>query len=586
MQLRLFIISLFVNLWVITFHASFASSPVIQESSERFHPVWAAQGMVASQEALATKVGRDILAQGGNAVDAAVAVGFALAVTLPRAGNLGGGGFMLVWLNKEHKALAINYREKAPLAASANMYLDKEGNVDRHKITQTYLAAGVPGTVAGLTYALKKYGTMPLKQVIAPAIALARQGIRVTPDLASSLIQAKARLEKSPASQAIFFKKNNQNYQAGDLLTQGDLASSLSLIAQQGGRAFYQGKIAKKIVAAMKTHGGLITLADLKKYQVQELEPIVGHYNGYTIYSMPPPSSGGVTLIELLNILSGFPLKDLGLNSAQSIHLLVEAMNLAYRDRNHYLGDPNFVKMPLKRLASMQYADQLRQQIQWSYHTPSSKISAKKFDDPESYQTTHYSIIDKDGNMVANTYTLNYSYGNGHVVPGTGILLNNEMDDFTAKPGVPNGFGLVQGEANAVAPEKRPLSSMTPTLVLNPQGQPLLATGSPGGSRIITTVLQVLLNRFTYGLNIASSVAAPRIHSQLWPDVILYEQGISLGTLFKLQEMGHKLQPVDAMGSAQTVEKSQTRGDYGVADPRRSGALAAGPSEIISKKAV
>ncbi|MGQ4001630.1 gamma-glutamyltransferase [Francisellaceae bacterium CB299] len=547
----------------------------IQEEMQIAQPVTEKHGMVSSQEALASKVGVNILKQGGNAVDAAAAVGFALAVTLPRAGNLGGGGFMIIHLNKNDKNIAINYREKAPSKASHDMYLNDKGEVDYNKVSGSYSATGVPGTVAGLIYAQQKYGNLKLAQVIEPAIKLAEDGIPVSYDLYQSLETAKPWLAKSPEAMKTFYHKDGSAYNVGEILKQPELAHSLKLIAKEGKKAFYEGEIAHKIADAMAKHDGLITLEDLKNYDVQEMKPIKGEYHGYTIYSMPPPSSGGVILIELLNILENFPLADYGNNSAKTINLMSNAMNYAYNDRNSDLGDPDFVKMDINKFLSKKYAKQIAEKITTDKHISSKDISTVDPENREKLQTTQFSVVDKDGNMVSNTYTLNYSYGNGIIAPGTGIFLNDEMDDFAAKVDVANVFGLVQGEANTVAPNKRPLSSMTPTIVLDKDGKPFLATGSPGGSRIITTTLQVILNMIDYNMNLQAAVNNPRIHSQLWPEELGVEQGISIDTINLLNNMGNNVIPYAAMGAAESVS---TDGQYvyGAADPRRAGALAVG----------
>lgn len=551
------------------------TSGVIQESKQRFHPVMGRSAVVSVQEALAAHIGLAILKQGGNAVDAAVAIGFALTVTLPRAGNLGGGGFMLIWLNDKKQAVGLNYRERAPLLATKDMFLNAKGRVDLQAITRTYRAVGVPGTVAGLSLALKKYGTMTLKQVINPAIQLAKNGIIVTQGLAEALCQDKDHLSRSKESKKIFFKADGRCYQVGERLRRPALARTLRLIANRGPQVFYRGEIADAIVKAMKKHQGLITKKDLQQYRAQWVKPVRGVYHGYPIIAMPPPSSGGVTLIQLANILEHFPLATLGVNSAASLHILTEAMNLAYNNRNHYLGDPHFVHIPMRRLLSKKYGKVLAERMNEQHHTPAASIAKIPWDDQESQQTTHFSVLDKEGNMVANTYTLNYSFGNGYTVPGTGILLNNEMDDFTAKPGAANSFGLVQGGANNIAPGKQPLSSMTPTLVLTPEGEPLLALGSPGGAHIITSVLQVIINIIDHHMNIATAVSVPRIHSQLWPDILFYEQGISDDTLRLLQQKGHQLKPSNAMGSVEIVARFNGR-QVAFADPRRIGATAVG----------
>lgn len=537
-------------------------------------PVFAQNGMVATQEATATKVGVEILKQGGNAVDAAVAIGFTLAVTLPRAGNLGGGGFMVAHVAKTGETVAIDYRETAPARSTRDMYLDHEGNVVEERSRFTHLSVGVPGTVAGLSLALKKYGTMTLKQVMAPAIRLAEQGVPVTAPLAASLGKNRESLLRWPETAKIFFKGNGALYGLGDVLRQKDLAGSLKKIAQEGPQAFYRGGIAKKLAEEMKNHAGLMTLEDLENYRAVIREPVRGTYRGYEIVSMPPPSSGGVHLIQMLNILEGYPLRSLGAQSAESLHLLAESMKLAYADRSRYLGDPDFWKVPVHGLLSKAYADKLRQRIHRDRATPSGEIRPGNPLPYESSETTHFSVMDRAGNAVANTYTLNFSYGSGIVAGGTGILLNNEMDDFSAKPGVPNAYGLVGGKANAIQPDKRPLSSMTPTLVFK-EGKPFLATGSPGGSRIITTTLQLILNVVDHQMDIASATQAPRIHHQWLPDRLEVESGFSRETLHALAGKGHRVMETEPIGSTQSILRG-ANGFYGASDPRRPGALSKG----------
>ncbi|ROS05659.1 gamma-glutamyltransferase 1 [Sinobacterium caligoides] len=547
----------------------------IQQNPQRFQPAWSAAGIVVAEEQVAAQVGAEMLRAGGNAVDAAVATGFALAVTLPRAGNLGGGGFMVLWLQQERKALAINYREMAPAAASRTMFLDAQGEVDKTLATKHYLSAGVPGTVAGLVLAQQQYGKLSLAQVMKPAIRLATEGIVVTRALSQSLSSSRDHLQKDASSMRKFFAADGGALLPGQRWRQPALASSLTLISEQGASAFYEGKIARQIVAAMAEHGGLVTLQDLKNYRAKITATVEGRYRGYRVFSMPPPSSGGITLITMLNILEHYDLAKIGNNNAEYFHLLTETMNLAYNDRNYYLGDADFVDVPQRRLTSKSYGKQLAKRINRQQHTPAKEISHLKRNDKESNDTTHFSVIDKEGNMVANTYTLNWSYGSGFTVPGAGFLLNNEMDDFAAKPGSANSYGLVQGEANAVAAGKRPLSSMTPTLLLDPRGRPFLVTGSPGGSRIISTTLQVILNRVDHGLNLAESVSLPRVHSQLWPEVLSYEQGVSSDTLRQLEAKGHRLQLFNAMGSANSAEfLPEQGGSLGAADPRRGDAMA------------
>ena len=538
------------------------------------HPVWAKNGMIASQEALASAIGRDILQQGGNAVDAAVAVGFALAVTLPRAGNIGGGGFMLIHDAKKNETIAIDYREKAPKAAFRDMYLDENGNADEERSRYHGLAVGVPGTVDGLLLALAEHGTMTREQVLAPAIKLAEEGFTVTPGLSNSLQGLAERMTKWPSTAKIFYHADGRALQPGETLKQPELAASLRRIAAQGRDGFYQGETADKIIAAIKGAGGTMTAEDLRDYHSVKREPVRGDYRGYEIVSMPPPSSGGIHIIQILNILEGYDLHASGANTAKTIHLMAEAMQLAYADRAEYLGDPDFIKIPVKGLISQKYADSLRAKIDPDKARPGAEI---RHSDPlpyESDQTTHYSVVDKDGNAVANTYTLNFSYGTGLVADGTGILLNNEMDDFSAKPGVPNGYGLIGGDANAVEAGKRPLSSMSPTIVFK-DGKPFLVTGSPGGSRIITTVLQIISNVIDHDMNIAEATHAPRIHDQWTPDEIRVEHALNADTVRLLENMGHKVERKSAMGSTQSIMVTP-EGLYGASDPRIEDAATVG----------
>ncbi|GAB2631798.1 MULTISPECIES: gamma-glutamyltransferase [Psychrobacter] len=530
------------------------------------HPVWAKNGMVATQEALASDIGLQILKDGGNAVDAGVAVGFALAVTLPRAGNIGGGGFMMIYDAKQGKTVALDYREKAPSSASRDMYLDDEGNAVSDLSRYHGLAVGVPGTVAGLLKALEEHGTMNREQVMAPAIALAEDGIEVTAGLSESLTALSDRLQKWPSTKKVFFKPDGSAYQPGERLKQPELARSLKRIAVQGADGFYKGKTARDIVKAVNEAGGSMSLQDLADYEAIARVPVKGDYRGYEIVSMPPPSSGGIHIIEILNILEGYPLGDYGQNSAQTIHLMAEAMQLAYADRAEYLGDSDFIDVPASGLTSQAYADNLRTLIDPNKATPAATIKANNPLPYESDQTTHFSIVDKDGNAIANTYTLNFSYGTGLVADGTGILLNNEMDDFSAKPGVPNGYGLIGGDANAVEANKRPLSSMSPTLVFK-DNKPYIVTGSPGGSRIITTVTQIISNVIDHDMNIAEATHAPRIHDQWLPDEIRIEKALNVDTVKKLESMGHTVSPKSAMGSTQSIMLTPN-GLYGSSDPR------------------
>lgn len=539
-----------------------------------FHPIHAQHGMVASADAYATEVGVNILKQGGNAIDAAVAVGFTLAVTYPKAGNLGGGGFMLI-KTKEGKVTAIDFRETAPSQASRDMFLDQSGNVDSARSLVSTLAVGVPGTVAGLIYGLKKYGSLPLADVISPAHQLANDGIVVNDNLSKSLANyGRETMLNHETSRKIFFKPDGSNWQKGDVLVQKNLANSLELITKSGADAFYRGDIANEIVKEMQKQGGLITHADLANYKVIEREPVKGNYRGYDIYSMPAPSSGGIHIIQMLNILENFNLKKLGQNSADSIHLMAEAMKYAFADRSEYLGDPDFVKVPTSALISKDYAKSIAKKIKSQKAVPSQKIKPGKLTPYESDQTTHYSVVDRFGNAVSVTYTLNTNFGTGIVAGETGILLNNEMDDFSAKPGVPNYFGLIGGEANAIAAGKRPLSSMSPTIITK-NGQTVLVTGSPGGSRIITTVLQMILNVLDFEMNVAEASSAPRIHHQWYPEAIRIEKGISTDTIKLLEKKGHKVVVKPTMGSTQSILVAPS-GFYGSGDPRTENDLAAG----------
>ncbi len=518
-------------------------------TDSRFHPAVGEHGMVAAQEKIAAQVGADILKAGGNAVDAAVATGFALAVTHPQAGNIGGGGFMVISLAAGKKLTAIDYRETAPAAASRDMFLDETGNVDRDRARYSRASAGVPGTVAGLLYALEHYGSMPRERVMAPAIKLAEEGFPVPYGLAFALEKSHERFVGDISSQAYFEHPGGQPYKAGEILRQTDLAKTLRAIAAEGTQGFYEGPVAQLIEEEMKQGGGLITTADLKNYKPIEREPVCGTYRGYGIVSMPPPSSGGVHVIQMLNMLEGYDLAKLGHNTADSIHRLVEAMRRAYADRAKYLGDPDFVKVPLAGLVSKEYAAQLRAGIDLNHATKSEDISAGRPPGAEGEQTTHFSVIDKSGNAVSNTYTLNLAFGSGYSVDGAGFLLNNEMDDFSAKPGTPNAFGLVGGDANAIAPGKRPLSSMAPTIVLK-DGAPYLVTGSPGGSTIITVVLQEILNVLAFEMNVAEATAVPRVHHQWQPDLLITERGVSDDTLRILEARGFVI-PRNADGSFQ-----------------------------------
>ncbi|HTQ83689.1 MAG TPA: gamma-glutamyltransferase [Pseudolabrys sp.] len=536
-------------------------------------PILAHNGIVVAQESRAARIGVEILDRGGNAVDAAAAVGFALAVTYPRAGNIGGGGFMVIHLAKGPRDIAIDYRETAPAAATPTMFLDTQGNPDAAKSRDSALAIGVPGTVAGLALAAEKYGSgkLSLADLIAPAINLAQNGFPVEDDLADSLPAARDRLARWPSSEGILLNGGRVPRQ-GDRLLQFDLADTLQAIADHGPGGFYQGRVAGKIADAVRAAGGIMTADDLKSYRAIERPVVRGSYRGYDIVSMPPPSSGGVALIEMLNILEGYDLAKLG-RGEKSLHLMIEAMKRAYADRAKYMGDPDTVSVPVAGLIAKKYAASLRGSIT-DKTTPAADIQPGTPAEYEGRNTTHFSVIDRDGNAVSNTYTLNFSYGLGLIADGTGVLLNNELDDFTAKPGAANAYGLVGFDSNLPGPGKRPLSSMTPTIVLK-DGKPFLVTGSPGGSRIITAVLQVIANVVDFHMGIAEAVTAPRLHDQWQPDEVLVEPGFAAGVLDALTADGYKIVPVAPGTSANSIAVTDN-GYVGAADTRTRGAMAAG----------
>ena len=556
--------------------ATFNAPPLTGAASRP--PVRGKHGMVSSVSEIASQVGVDILRRGGNAVDAAVAVGLALAVVWPSAGNLGGGGFMVIRLSNG-KATAIDYREMGPAAAHRNVYLDEQGNYIKESSTYGHKAAGVPGTVAGLAYALEKYGTMKWADVAEPARKLAADGFPVWHQLERSLKGSSEQLSRYPETKRIFLR-NGKPYETGEIFKQPELAAVFERMIKEGPRDFYEGKTAQLIEESMKSAangkshtGDWMTVQDLKNYKVVEREPLRTKYRGHEIITMPPPSSGGVAIIEMLNILERYDLKSLGPGSSQIIHVMVEAMRRAFADRAQYLGDSDFVKVPVTGLTSKKYADKLAASIDLGRASTSQEI---KHGDPmpyESEQTTHFTIVDKDGNVASNTYTLNGSFGNKITVIGAGFLLNNEMDDFAPKPGAPNFYGLIQGEANAVAAGKRPLSSMTPTIVLK-DGKLLFAVGSPGGPTIINTVMQVIINIVDHGMNIQQAIDWPRVHHQWMPDEIRYEPfGLSPDAMNRLKEMGHKfIERPGSMGDAEGImieDKTSVR--LGGSDPRLDG---------------
>jgi gamma-glutamyltranspeptidase/glutathione hydrolase len=548
-------------------------APLIDFKSP-FIPEMGVKGMVTGPEPLASQAGLHILKQGGNAIDAAVATGFALAVTLPRAGNLGGGGFMLVHLAEQNKQVFIDYREVAPAAATRDMFLQEDGTVDRAKAFFSHQSAGVPGTPAGLLHALEQYGTLDLATVIEPAIRLAEDGFPMTPTLNLTINARADRLAKNPEARRIFLANGDTAPPVGTLFKQPELAATLKRIRDNGHKGFYQGKTAELIAADMRANKGLITLDDLADYRALEREPVRGTFKDYEVVSAPPPSSGGVHVLQILQLMEGYPLQALGHNSAAYLHRLIESMKLAYADRSKHMGDPSQSTIPTQQLITKAYADERRQLINEERATPSTELAPGMIVPDGSTNTTHYSVADTKGNVVTNTYTLNFSFGSHIVVPGTGMLLNNEMDDFAARPGFANAYGLVQGEANAIAPGRRPLSSMTPTLVFK-EGKPWLATGSPGGSVIITAVAQLLLNVMAFDMNIATAAAAPRVHHQWHPDKTRIEKSISPDTLRLLEEMGHTLEVSNwTLGRTNSI-MIDNGWFYGYSDLRRPGGFVA-----------
>jgi gamma-glutamyltranspeptidase / glutathione hydrolase len=568
--------------WVVAAIVSVSLTTFSPARAASVTPIAAENGMVVSAQHLATNVGVDVLKRGGNAVDAAVAVGYALAVVYPAAGNLGGGGFMTIQLADGRKTF-LDFREVAPKSATANMYLDKDGNVINGVSTKGHLAVGVPGTVSGMEYAREKYGTRTRAELIGPAIQFAEEGFALEQGDVDLLRTATKDFQEDPASGAIFLNKG-QPFQVGERLVQGELAETLREISRKGTDGFYKGWVANAIVASSQAGKGLITQDDLEGYKTRELAPVECDYRGYHVVSAPPPSSGGVIICEILNILEGYPLKELGYHSAQAVHYQIEAMRHAYVDRNSYLGDPDFVNNPLDRLLDKNYAAKIRAAIDPSKAGVSKDIKPG-VEPHEGSNTTHYSIADKYGNAVSVTYTLNDWFGAKVTAARTGVILNDEMDDFTAKVGVPNLYGLVQGKANAIAPGKRPLSSMSPTIVTR-DGKPVIVVGTPGGSRIITAVLQTVINAIDYDMDAQEAVDMPRFHQQWLPDLTnLEDYALSPDTRKILEGMGHKFGPpqpanhlaVIIVGAPSLTGKPV--GDnryYGANDPRRNTGLAAG----------
>lgn len=522
-------------------------------------------GLAISSNVLANEIGQKVLEEGGNAIDAAVAVGYALAVVHPAAGNIGGGGFAVIHLaNGEN--ITLDFREKAPLKATRDMYLDESKEVIQDSSVIGYLAAGVPGTVAGMSEMLDKYGTKKLSDLIEPAIQLAQNGFKITDRQAETMLEVKDEFAKFASSKKYFLKNDGSTYKGGELLVQKDLAKTLKLIQKEGPKAFYKGAIADLIVKDMEKNGGIITKEDLRTYKPVWRKPVVGNYRGYDIISMAPPSSGGIHIIEILNIMENANIGDMGFGSINTISLMTEAMRQAYADRSEYLGDPDFVKVPVEKLIDKDYAKSIFKKINLNRATPSKNV--KPGLGKESNNTTHYSVADKWGNAVSVTYTINASYGSAAAVDGAGFLLNNEMDDFSIKPGVPNIYGLVGGDANAIEPNKRPLSSMSPTIILK-DGKLFMVVGSPGGARIITTVLQVISNVIDHKMNISEAVSAPRFHMQWLPDEIRIEKfGMTKDTIKALENKGYKIVELPDMGDVNAILIDDNI-FYGTMDPRK-----------------
>ena len=560
-----FVLSLSLYVWAVP-------TPVEQDQF-RFPSVVAEKGMVVSAEPIASQAGLKVLREGGNAVDAAVVTGLVLAVTLPRAGNIGGGGFALI-RRPDGQVFSLDFRERAPAASKEDMLQDGQGNRDEEKATLGGLSVGIPGTVAGLDEMLKKYGTLPWKQAVEPARKVADEGFVVPAWLSAEVERVRPGLSRFPDSRKIFFP-NGSPIEPGSLWKQPDLAKTLATLQKEGRNGFYRGQVAANLAESVQRHGGIMTEEDLKNYRPIWREPVHGTYRGYDIYSMAPPSSGGVHLIQALNVLEGYPLRETGHNSALNLHRLTETLRQCYADRSRWLGDPDFVKVPEEWLTSKQYAAEIRTHIPEKAARTSKEVAPGQAPGYESPETTHFCVVDAQGWGVSLTYTLNYSYGCGLVAEDTGVLLNNEMDDFSAAPGKPNGFGLVGGKANAIAPGKGPLSSMTPT-VLQKDGQLVAVLGSPGGSRIITAVLQVVLNLLDFDLNAQTAVCESRLHHQWLPDQVDLEQGFSPDTIALLKSWGHKVVRAESLGHAMLIRKRSDGLLEGGADPRRTGGAMVG----------
>ena len=548
------------------------SGPVWAAETALAYPVGARHGMVVTGQDLATREGLEVLKKGGNAVDAAVTAAFVMAVTLPRAGNLGGGGFMLIYSAATQRTTALDFWQKAPGKASRDMFLDRDGRADSKRSRQSYLAVAVPGTVAGMAEALKRHGTITLAEALAAAIRYAEEGFLLGEKLAADIRNYEPLLKAHPPAAKIFFKPGGGCYEAGERFIQKDLAGTLREIARGGPEAFYRSRIAERIASQMAANGGLVTQEDLGAYAPVFRRPVRGTYRGYELLAMPPPSSGGTAVVEILNILEGYDLTGSGHNSAATIHRTAEAMKRAFADLSVHLGDPDRVNVPVSGLTSKAYAEVLRKSISPDRATPAQDIRPGDAPRYERESTTHFSVVDREGNAVSCTYTLNGNFGSGIAVEGAGFLLNNEMDNFNIRPGAPDPSGLVQGEANAIAPNKRMLTAMVPTLVLK-DGKIFLVTGSPGSSRIISTVAQVILNVIDHGMNIQEAVNAPKIHHEWLPDELRVEKGISPDTIRALREMGHSVAIREPMGAASSIlVDSKTGVRSGAADPRREGA--------------
>ncbi len=536
----------------------------------------ARHGMVVSTNPYASDVGREILQKGGNAVDAAVAVGFALAVVHPAAGNIGGGGFMLLHDSQSGQEYSIDFREMAPASAQRDMYLDEEGKIVPQRSTVGYLASGVPGSVAGMHLAWKRFGKLPWKDLVAPSVRLARDGLIVSHVFARSLKSAQELLSRFPESDRIFLR-NGELYQPGETFRQPELARTLKRIADKGPDAFYKGRIARQIADDMRGNGGNITLKDLAGYRAKMRRPVRGTYRGYEIVSMGPPSSGGVILVEMLNMVEPYPLGNLGFGASRTVHLVAEAMRRAFADRAEHLGDPDFSEVPVAGLIAKSYAQEWKPGIRPDWASPSSFVSHGSPAGAEAADTTHYSVVDADGNGVAVTTTINGGYGSGVTIRGAGFLMNNEMDDFSSKPGTPNMYGLIQGEANSIGPGRRPLSAMTPTVVKK-DGKLFMLAGSPGGATIINTVFQIILNVIDHGMDIQEAVDAPRMHHQWLPDQIAAEpEALVMDVVHALQNRGHKITYRRRIGDAHCILIDPETGiRYGAPDPRRGESKASG----------